>query len=626
MCGLVGFLNSKSNGFNLEDIEMLMHSMVLNAFRGMHSTGLSVVESDNHVATLKVLGDPFNLVKNDNWDKVRSALWDKGKMVLGHGRHATKGTVSIDNAHPFHIKTDTKELFLMHNGTLQTWQGHFGGIQTNWGGLEVDSHWMAQKIAELGPEEALGKIRGAIATMWYDVNEKALFVYRNKERPLHFAWSKGGDLFINSDCAPLQHLRNRFLPDYEEKDIFQFAPGSLYKIPLDGKEKNMTCTEIKEISVPINHPTATGGQTQPQTNDSQFTADKVDVGNEATFEDCTPPSSKGTVALTSINGGRNRRRPLTIHNESEDNNDDDPEGERGTAAHEEVKNARKAKYREYLEDLWNKVITKVEYFKYGEDIRVRISYPNSNTTTYLEIPHYSALRSLELTDEGNIKQVFIGNDGDVTTHILNRERYEKGRATGATGNTGPVNPSILRSIAEKGSTHTKQKTKCQADLRAGKICKWTTKVRKADERLARVKSRALVSKHLPNYLGVYYNDTDGTFREGALCAFEVFHVENHGDSNSYVCGTILGASPSNLIGISGWMKGKAAEIKQTGLYVGTIRNIRPILESSSEAQLYGDSEIVFDVSNCQPLKDINEIPKQESWQEAINAYTRMALH
>jgi hypothetical protein len=103
-------------------------------------------------------------------------------------------------------------------------------------------------------------------------------------------------------------------------------------------------------------------------------------------------------------------------------------------------------------------------------------------------------------------------------------------------------------------------------------------------------------------------------------------VENHGDSNSYVCGTILGASPSNLIGISGWMKGKAAEIKQTGLYVGTIRNIRPILESSSEAQLYGDSEIVFDVSNCQPLKDINEIPKQESWQEAINAYTRMALH
>jgi hypothetical protein len=114
----------------------------------------------------------------------------------------------------------------------------------------VDSEWLARKVAELGPKEALSRVNGAMACIWWDDGEKAMYAYRNDERPLHIATETDRTLHINSTVDSLAWLKGSFGLNYEAKDIRTFVSGTLYKFPLKDPQ-DWEETKITRWSPPV---------------------------------------------------------------------------------------------------------------------------------------------------------------------------------------------------------------------------------------------------------------------------------------------------------------------------------------------------------------------------------------
>lgn len=239
MCGLVGIVSLKDNGFSNDQAVMLERSMIFNQLRGEDSTGLVSVDKEDNWFFIKSVGGFRSLLRHQSWNEWRSTVLNRGRLVFGHGRAATRGDINSDNAHPFHIKHANGEIIFMHNGTLTQWQPHLKGMY----GYDVDSEFLGAQIAELGAEEALSKVNGAIACMWWDVKENKFNFYKNKERPLYFMINKEGELYLNSEKWVLEYLDFHF--KMEVKEINQLDDMKLHSVEVNGE--NAMKYDIKEI-------------------------------------------------------------------------------------------------------------------------------------------------------------------------------------------------------------------------------------------------------------------------------------------------------------------------------------------------------------------------------------------
>lgn len=253
MCGLTGILVNRTNGFTKPEIEQAVGGLFINGLRGRDSTGIITIMNDKNAGYFKTTGDVNDLISSTGWDKLESDIFQRGKAIIGHGRAATKGEVSVENAHPFFVsdpKTPKKGIYLVHNGTLWDHQ-QLPGLKDE----AVDSLWLAKKILELGPMEALGKINGPIATMWYDTTDHKLRVYRNNDRPLHWIQEEGSTLHINSEVAPLEWMRWKYGLKFKG-DIHSFAPEKLYTI--DPQTLGTVATEEVKHIFPVSNPSIRG--------------------------------------------------------------------------------------------------------------------------------------------------------------------------------------------------------------------------------------------------------------------------------------------------------------------------------------------------------------------------------
>jgi hypothetical protein len=219
-----------NKGFMQKDIEALVANMNINMFRGSDSTGLVRISRNGDFNFLKIVGGPGELCNTNKWGPFRKSFVDHGKLAFGHGRAATRGKVTTKNAHPFEVFIDPSHhekghIVLCHNGTLHSYQ-QLPGFHEH----DVDSEWMARKVLELGPKEALGKIYGAVATVFYDPVKKTLFFYRNSERPLHYVFTKEGNLLFNSTRAALMWLKYQCDLNFEADDVKEFETLKLYSV------------------------------------------------------------------------------------------------------------------------------------------------------------------------------------------------------------------------------------------------------------------------------------------------------------------------------------------------------------------------------------------------------------
>lgn len=190
MCGIVGAVVKSYSGFFPKQQNSVYQMLYADALRGDDSTGIIGVETDStfHIAKEAVGADWFihQLKYSKDCKVFADDVYKRGKVIVGHNRKKTMGKVEDTTAHPFVV--DDKFAFV-HNGTLNNHQS-LAKTEVDSEALAIHLHKAVEKAAgdrakiKENLEEALGKVYGAYAVVFYDQESHRLFLLRNKERPL----------------------------------------------------------------------------------------------------------------------------------------------------------------------------------------------------------------------------------------------------------------------------------------------------------------------------------------------------------------------------------------------------------------------------------------------------------
>ncbi len=208
MCGIVGCAGNLAQAEKKMFRDMLLFDVV----RGQDSTGVVGVNysSPSSVSVAKDVGHPLNL-----WDiPATQSLFDArgvykagAKVLIGHNRAATVGSVTVDNAHPFNFG----DIYGVHNGSL--WDTN--DLEGN---FDVDSKEVFYTIHKKGIEHTWANLNGAAALVWWDKGEERLNLIRNKERPLFVAENKKRDcMFWASESWMIEVAAVRHKVELHEK-------------------------------------------------------------------------------------------------------------------------------------------------------------------------------------------------------------------------------------------------------------------------------------------------------------------------------------------------------------------------------------------------------------------------
>lgn len=238
MCGIVGIVSKQWNGLNAFHADIFKDLLIADSVRGLDSTGVFSIDCKNRGQLLKQAVDPHVFLRNPD-----TKQWLNGtpsyRLMVGHNRKATSGAVVSRNAHPFlegHI-------MLVHNGMV------FDHSKLNADKeVDVDSHALCHKFVEVGAEEAIGQVRGAFALVWYDLKQRALFFWRNKERPLSLM-ERNQDLIFASEMDMMEWIMDREDRSSQVIRSWELPPNSLVKITFDPWK--ITTKELKEKPLPV---------------------------------------------------------------------------------------------------------------------------------------------------------------------------------------------------------------------------------------------------------------------------------------------------------------------------------------------------------------------------------------
>ena len=226
LCGLVGYTGK----FRPENWQMLEQLLYLDQIRGDDSTGIAVCEEDN-TTIFKKVDVPQKIFPCAQWTNIKST--HKPVALIGHNRAATKGVVSVANAHPFRHG----DITLAHNGTLYDRSLERG---KNFG---TDSEGICWSVNEIGIEETWKELNGAACLTWWDAADNTMNFIRNEKRPLHMMYlSDDSGVWWASEAWML-----RWLETYcgvEQKKIW--SPNPHYHFKVSYNEKTEKVSEVTE--------------------------------------------------------------------------------------------------------------------------------------------------------------------------------------------------------------------------------------------------------------------------------------------------------------------------------------------------------------------------------------------
>jgi len=231
MCGIVGIFGSPDNN-NVKVFESLLK---LDVLRGEDSTGLVAVYGE-HVKHIKELGETYHLLWGEEYLNTIKTNNKNPNLLLGHNRHATKGNISIENAHPFNYDP----ISMVHNGTLIA---HNDLVKELGVEFESDSEALCYAIAIFGIEKVWKNLKGAASVVWYDSAAKSLCMIRNDQRPLKLVFSKNNrHLYFASESWMLDAISNRY--NIVADKIISLKPNYFHEFKIINN--TLTC-EYKEL-------------------------------------------------------------------------------------------------------------------------------------------------------------------------------------------------------------------------------------------------------------------------------------------------------------------------------------------------------------------------------------------
>jgi len=215
--------------------------LYVDVLRGEDATGICAVNNKSGATMLKAACDASWFTYDKEYRAERPQWTKDGKALLGHNRKATIGGRVDDNAHPFVL--DDRYVFF-HNGTLHN--------HKQLANTEVDSEALGMVVTKCEGDleklsEALSKVYGAYACVWYDADKNTVYFLRNAQRPLSFVITKCGSIAYASE-AWMAHgslVRNGFVVE----EIKEVKPDILYSIDM-----SVSTPVIKEEHIPKKAP------------------------------------------------------------------------------------------------------------------------------------------------------------------------------------------------------------------------------------------------------------------------------------------------------------------------------------------------------------------------------------
>jgi glucosamine 6-phosphate synthetase-like amidotransferase/phosphosugar isomerase protein len=259
MCGLVGIVGNNLSQAHFEAFKWLL---LMDTTRGEDSTGVAYrkVSTNNkrsQLAILKVEGLPSNLYRKfpevfteKGVFKPTNAAKENITWLMGHNRAATIGQVNSLNAHPFHHGHITG----CHNGTVRT------GLTLLEKGPEVkgttDSEQIFYTMSKgVSLDTIVKRITGGTALTWWDSKELSYNIYRNKERPMHYAYDATTKIFVYaSEQWMLRLALSQAKLSFLVKDIKELEEDSHLKIQFEGLGiKDVTIKTVKPLAVVSNN-------------------------------------------------------------------------------------------------------------------------------------------------------------------------------------------------------------------------------------------------------------------------------------------------------------------------------------------------------------------------------------
>lgn len=231
MCGIVGLIDYKQ-GFFKKDEELFKELLIVNSLRGAHSTGIFGGKIEHLADYAKSVGNPYDFIDNPATQPIWNKMVRKWKYVVGHGRQATRGKVSPENAHPFQVGHIT----MVHNGTV------WGSDKVDTMKHDVDSNAIAHALAEHPAEEVLSDINGAYAIVWHNAITKRLSLVRNKERPLAIGLDVENKRVMFASEKNMLHMV-AMRRDIKFKELFYIPEDTIFSF-------NKDSYEYDEIKVP----------------------------------------------------------------------------------------------------------------------------------------------------------------------------------------------------------------------------------------------------------------------------------------------------------------------------------------------------------------------------------------
>lgn len=250
MCGILAVITKLKSGFTQTQVDLFSQLLYIDQLRGEDSTGVVVVTNTGNVELAKSSDPACDFIRTKEYDALTTTAYQRGWLMYGHNRKATRGTINDENAHPFWVDDN---IILIHNGTLM---GHKDLKDT-----EVDSHAIAHAIAESDSvAEALQKVNGAYALMWYNVKEKTMNIIRNDQRPLHWLETEGF-YALCSEAEMLQLVANRNnLVDKDNNYVTVHTVPSNRLLTLRLKDDKSSVVNSDEIDNAYRPKTVFGGQ------------------------------------------------------------------------------------------------------------------------------------------------------------------------------------------------------------------------------------------------------------------------------------------------------------------------------------------------------------------------------
>lgn len=220
MCGIVALISKQPNGLFAFDKDLFEEGLIADTVRGMDSTGVFGVTMKNELHVVKQGIDAITFMRSPGY-KEWAAKISQYRAIVGHNRKATSGSIKSENAHPF----KEGNIVLVHNGML--WNAKELNQE-----VEVDSHALCHEFATKGAKETLKNVSGAFALVWYDLEKKELYLWRNSERPLSLIEAHD-KVIISSELQMMKWILSRDKRICDTKREGLLKENTLYTIQLN---------------------------------------------------------------------------------------------------------------------------------------------------------------------------------------------------------------------------------------------------------------------------------------------------------------------------------------------------------------------------------------------------------